>query len=214
MGADRVCNVCGAHVSAAAAQCPSCGSAGQKQARPRGLTVFAVYLGHALAVALGWLVFFAVCGLLVATISGDRGVLPALTIFGLVTGLLFGVGDILIRLVRDAREPDEEAPREPLKAAGRHLAGALVPWLKPFLLLGAALEWLAAKDFRRQSPGRGRRALAGAVVLGLLGVGLLTSVFLVIGPPPPGGMTSWEALLLVLVLCMIGAVLGVLSDRW
>jgi hypothetical protein len=51
-------------------------------------------------------------------------------------------------------------------------------------------------------------------VLGLVGAGLLVYVYLVAGPPPPGGLQFWEAVVGVLIMASIGAVLGLLSDAW
>ena len=131
-------------------------------------------------------------------------------------GVLFGVGDIVVQAVQSHQEPVEEEPNAAAEAAlvGGHVLGALVPVLKPFILLGLALGWIARKDFKSQAPGRGRRALVGAVVLGLLGTGLLAAVYLVAGPPPPGGLTIWEAMAIILIFAAIGAVLGLLSDAW
>jgi drug/metabolite transporter (DMT)-like permease len=165
---------------------------------------------------LGWTAFFALCGLVAALVTGDWDFMKAITVFGLIAGLLFGVGDIIIQAVRSRQEPTEEDrnPAADATSLGGHILGALVPALKPFILLGMAVGWIATKDFRRQAPGRGRRALVGAVVMGILGIGILTAAFVVVGPPPPGGMTILEGLILVLVLSTIGAVLGLLSDSW
>ena len=97
---------------------------------------------------------------------------------------------------------------------GSHILGTLLPVLQPLTLVLSAGFWLLNKDFKRQSAGRGRRAIVGAVVLGLFGTAMLTFVYFLLGPPPPGGMKLWEAGGIVLILIGIGAVLGLLSDAW
>jgi len=178
--------------------------------------VAAGYAGHALVVCLGWTTFFTLCGLIAAWATGDWDFLEAITVFGLIVSALFGLGDIVIRANRSRQAPVEEKPNpagDAVTVIG-HLLGALVPALKPLILFRVALGWVAGKDFKRQAPGRGRRALVGAMVLGLLGTGLLTAIYLLAGPPPPGGMTMWEAMAIILILSGIGAVLGLLSDEW
>ena len=140
----------------------------------------------------------------------------AITVMGLIVGVLFGIGDIIIQAVRSHQEPVEEKPITAADATllSGHVLGALMPVLKPFILLGMALGWVAGKDFKHQTAGRGRRALVGAMIVGLLGIGLLVTVYLVVGPPPPGGMTVCEGLIIILILSAIGAVLGLLSDSW
>jgi hypothetical protein len=183
---------------------------------PTFLAVAAGYIGAALLVCLGWTAFFALCGLVCALATGDWGILGAITVFGLVAGVLFGIGSMITRAVARHQEPRAAQPDQATHAAllGGHILGALMPALKPLTLVFGAVAWLVTRDSRRQSPGRARRALVGAVVLGLMGTGLLTVVYLLIGPPPPGGMRLWEAAAFVLVLSGIGAVLGVLSDSW
>lgn len=216
MPAEWMCPTCGAPVQDGLDVCPFCRTTAKGEVQPSSFAVAAGYVGHALVVCLGWTTFFALCGLIAAWAKGDWDFLKVITVLGLIVGTLFGLGDIVIRAVRSRLEPVEEEPNPAGDAAvlSGHVLGALVPALKPFILLGMALGWVAGKDFKRQAPGRGRRALVGAMVLGLLGTGLLTTVYLVAGPPPAGGMTMWEATAIILILSGIGAVLGLLSDAW
>ena len=174
------------------------------------------YIGAALVVCIGWTAFFALCGLVCALVTGDWEVMLAITAFGLVAGVLFGIGSIITQAVAHHREPVVEKPHGATHAAmlGGHILGALVPVLKPFTLVLGGGALLMTKDFKNQAVGRGRRTLVGAVVLGLLGTAMLTFVYFLLGPPPPGGMKLWEAGVIVLILSGIGAVLGLLSDRW
>jgi hypothetical protein len=213
---DWICPTCGTPVRGGATACPFCRTTIDGKVPPSFLAVAAGYIGAALLVCLGWTAFFALCGLVCALATGDWGFLGAITVFGLVAGVLFGIGSILIQAVAGRQEPGNEPPSHATHAAtiGGHILGALVPVLKPLTLVFGALAWLVTKDARRQSPGRARRAMVGAIVLGLLGAGFLTFVYLLIGPPPPGGMTLWEAGVIVLIMMSIGAVLGLLSDSW
>ena len=213
---DWICPTCGVPVRYEAKACPFCQTTIDGEVPPSWLAAAAGYAGLALVVCMGWTAFFALCGLICALVTGDWGFMGAITVFGLIAGVLFGVGSIIIRAFGIRLEPGERQPNHAAHATllGGHVLGALVPILKPFTLVIAAVVWLVTKDFKGQAAGRGRRALLGPVVLGLLGVGMLTFVYLLIGPPPPGGLKLWEAVVGIFVLAAIGAVLGLLSDAW
>ena len=183
---------------------------------PTWLAIAAKYTSGALLVCIGWTTFFAFCGLICALVTGDWPFMGALTVFGVVAGVLFGIGSIIISVFSSHQEAAEDQASTAAHTVllGGHVLGALVPILKPLFLIPAALVWLVTKDFRGQQPGRGRRALVGAVVLGLLATGLLAVAYLAVGPPPPGGLKVWEAVTGILVVTVIGAVLGLLSDAW
>ena len=213
---DWICPGCGAPVRHVGNECPFCGTSSDGEVPPSWLAIAAGYIGSALLVCMGWAAFFAVCGLVCTLATGDWEFMGAITVFGLAAGILFGIGSIVIKIFGSPQDPAEGGPSHAADTAllGGYILGALVPILKPFTLILTAMVWLATKDFRGQEAGRGRRALVGAVVLGLLGVGMLLFVYCLIGPPPPGGLRLWEAVVGILVLAAIGAVLGLLSDAW
>ena len=213
---DWICPTCGVPVRYGAKACPLCRTTSDGEVPPGFLAVAAGYIGGALVVCLGWTAFFALCGLVCALATGDWGFMGAITVFGLVAGVLFGIGSMIIRAFGSRQEPSDEPSSAATHAAmiGGHFLAALVPVLKPFTFVFGVVAWLVTRDFKRQSPGRARRAVVGAVVLGLLGTAMLTFVYFLVGPPPPGGMKLWEAGVIVLILTAIGAVLGLLSDAW
>lgn len=211
-----ICPTCGAVVPDRMLTCPFCGTTATGEMPPSVVAIAAGYIGHALVVCVGWTILFALWGLVAALATGDWDFMTVIVVLGLIAGVLFGIGDIVIQMVQSRQESVEEESNGMARAASfaGHVLAIFDPILKPFVLLGMALSWLVTKDYRHQAPGRGRRALVGAIVLGLLGIGILTFAYVVVGPPPPGGMTLWEGLLLVLVLSGIGALLGLLSDSW
>jgi MFS family permease len=212
---DWTCPTCGAIVRYGQETCPVCRTTIDGEVPPGWLEVVAWFVGYGLLVCLGWTAFFALCGLVCALATGDWGFMGAITVFGLIAGVLFGIGGIIVQIVRCYQEPVDEEPNEAASAAfvGGHVLGALIPILKPFTLLFSVLVWVVTKNHRKQRAGRGKRALLGAIVLGLLGAGMATFLFMFF-VPPQGGMTIWEAIIGVLVLAGIGAVVGLLSDSW
>lgn len=213
---DWICPTCSVPVRDGAKVCPLCRKTIDGKVPPSFWTVAAGYMGGALLVGMGWTALFALFGLVCALATGDWGFMGAITIFGLVAGVLFGMGSIITQVVAGLQEPRNEKTHQTAHAAslGAHILAALVPSLKPLTLVIGAFAWLASRDATGQAAGRGRRALLGAVVLGLLGVAMLGFAYVVIGPPPPGGMKLWEAVVVVLIMSGIGAVLGLLSDSW
>jgi hypothetical protein len=57
-------------------------------------------LGIILANCFGWTTVFAVFGLIAWLVSGDAGLVGPLALFGAVAGLLFGVGNLVIKALR------------------------------------------------------------------------------------------------------------------
>jgi drug/metabolite transporter (DMT)-like permease len=138
----------------------------------------------------------------------------ALTAFGAVAGVLFGVGSVIVKAVTDRQKTERP---EPAEVNAGHLVGCLlglaIPALAPFAALPGLLVHLFNKDFKANMPGRGRRAAVGAVFLGLFASVGVTLLF-AFSPPPPGGLTVWEAMLGILIAAVIGAVVGFLSESW
>ena len=213
---DWICPTCGVPVRDGAKVCPLCRKTIDGQMPPGIGTVAAGYMGGALLVCTGWTALFALFGLVCALATGDWGFMGAITVFGLVAGVLFGLGSIITQVVASRQELRNEKANQTAHAAALagHLLGPLAPILKPLNLVIGAFAWLVTRDATRQAAGRGRRAVLGAVVLGLLGVTMLGLARFLIGPPPPGGLKLWEAAVVVLILSGIGAVLGLLSDSW
>lgn len=208
------CPTCRAPVQQGRDECPFCRTTRDGEILPSWLAIAAKHFGGALLVCVGWTAFFAFCGFICALVTGDWPFMGALTVFGVVAGVLFGIGSIIISVFGSHQEvvDDDASTAAHTVMLGGHILGALVPILKPLMLIPAALVWLTTKDFRGPEAGRGRRALVGAVVLGLLATGLLAVAYLVVGPPPPGGLKLWEAVVGILVVAAIGAVLGLVSD--
>jgi hypothetical protein len=165
--------------------------------------------------ALTWTAVFLLFGVIAGLFTGDWSVTFPLGVFGAVAGVLFGIGDVISELITKRKERPRYSFEDRL--SGLELLGCLAallaPPLKIAVLVWGAVGWLTTKDFRRQAPGRGRRALVGAVALG--GMAALAAVFLfAFVPPPPGGLQPREAALGVGMVTLIGALLGMLSDDW
>jgi hypothetical protein len=157
---------------------------------------------------------FGLFGAIAGLCTGDWGFALAITAFGSVAGVLFGIGNVVVELVRercDAPEPVEDTASSGWLLAG-HLVGMITPPMKAITLIISGCVWLATKDYRTQRPGRRRRAAIGALFLGLFAILFILLVLAMIGPPPPGGATIWEAIGFVLFAAAVGAVLGFLSD--
>lgn len=129
---------------------------------------------------------------------------------------MFGIGSIIISVFGSHQETteDEASTAAHTVLIGEHILGALVPILKPRMLIPAALVWLVTKESRGQQSRRRQRALIGAVVLGLIAVFVAAAAYRMVGPLPPGGLKLWEAAVGVLVVAVIGAVFGLLSDAF
>lgn len=213
---DWICPTCSVPVRDGAKVCPLCRKTIDGEVPPSFWTVAAGYIGGAVLVCMGWTALFALFGLVCALATGDWGFMGAITIFGLVAGVLFGMGSIITQVAASLQEPRNEKthPTAHAVSLGGHILAALVPSLKPLTLVIGAFAWLVSRDANGQAAGRGRRAALGAVVLGALGVAMLGFAHFLIGPPPPEGLKLWEAVFVVLILSGIGAVLGVLSDSW
>ena len=127
------CPTCGALVRSTVEACPFCGTTADGVVPPTFLAVLGRFLGSVLLICLGWTAFFALCGFIGALITGDWEFMAVLTIFGVVAGILFGIGGQIIQAVRDRQERTAKS-----------------------------------------SSGRGKRAMVGAVVLGMLGIAMLS----------------------------------------
>ena len=93
--------------------------------------------------------------------------------------------------------------------------GGMVPGGSAALTIFGVLRWFATKDFSQQAPGRGRRAFVGALALGVFAIMFIVFAALLVPvnpndhPPGPGALA-----LMVLGAAAIGAMLGLLSDKW
>jgi hypothetical protein len=168
----------------------------------RGLLVGLVFaLLFSLVVAYSWFT------------AGDREALDILLyINGVLAlgGFLFGMG---WEINKTFAEP--ESPRSPEQEAQKARDAAIqltkrfiVGPSGPVSLLLKWLRWFAAKDFGAQKPGRGKRALIGALFLGGGGAGVFSFLAFV------QGLSVFFVLGAVLFACLAGAVLGALSDSF
>jgi len=122
MNNDWICPTCGAPVQYGAKACPFCRTTSDGEVPPSWLAIAAGYVGMALLVCIGWTAFFALCGLACALATDDWGFMGAITVFGLVAGVLFGIGSIIIRAFGSRQEHVVRKPKfgGPIRTALRN----------------------------------------------------------------------------------------------
>lgn len=118
---------------------------------------------------------------------------------------------------KSASTPTREA-LDPTKIGANvalNVVGGLIPGGSAALTIFGVLRWFVTKDFSQQAPGRAKRALVGALALGVFAILLMVFAALMVpatpnaNPPGPGALA-----LMVLGAGAIGAMLGLLSDNW
>ncbi len=214
----QTCVVCGQLFPAARPVCPCCRT-------PVGglppLTITQVMLLFLIGAFGGTVLYgvvFALFGLIAWLLSGAADLALFVIGFGLAAGLLMGIGDAIVQLVRyrisqPARDVPSDDPSKSWLTLPLTVAAVVVPSLRIIVLISWAIIWLFTKDYRRQAPGRRMRAAVGAVFMFIFSMVFFTAVVLIVGPPPLGGATIYEVAALVGFATLVGAVLGLLSDR-
>jgi hypothetical protein len=123
---------------------------------------------------------------------------------------LFGIGSEIIARFGEKQSTHTSLLEEGAEFALEQVAAPLLP---DFTFgIGKMLFWLARKDFSAQAPSRGRRALLGAVILGVLAF-LVFILLLAVSNTNNSQATNLGICALAGVAgAMVGAILGALSD--
>ena len=134
----------------------------------------------------------------------------------------FAFGGLLAGIGLEITQTCGNKPHEPLhgntakelttELAEQAIPDLIAPWWKAVKIM----IWLLRKDYRAQAPGRGKRALLGAFVVGVVAIVFFGILLLAHKGFADYGMT--DSLLLLLAAFFgggaVGAVLGALSDSF
>jgi hypothetical protein len=130
-------------------------------------------------------------------------------------GFLLGIS---LELIQKFGEKKAEPSRgEFVKEVNGELAEQLLPdAVEPFWKVAKIVTWLLRKDYSAQAPGRGKRALVGAIALGLVAVVFFGLMLCVHKGFAGYGLTDSMLLLLGAFAggSVVGGVLGALSDSF
>jgi hypothetical protein len=142
-----------------------------------------------------------------------RGILLYIAGCFAIAGFLAGIGLEITQSVGTKQHASSSGE------TAKELAGELTEQLIPspaggFFKVTKIIAWLIRKDYRAQAPGRGRRVLVGAIVLGAVAV-IFFGILLVVHKEF-AGYTAADSLLLLCCAFLgggaVGALLGGLSD--